>query len=288
MKSIFEKDNVVTITPDSPDYPSAWKKFSGAPERLYCVGNTSLLNTKILAMVGSRRTPAVTVKLGEKTAEELSYSFTLATGVADGGDTAVVEGALRGSGKIICVLAGGFSALPQTNLPLLERVAKKGLVLSPYLYESPVRVFSYEYRNKFLARLSLGTLVISAGEKSGALITARYTQQQEKPVFAFPYTPNSVSGVGCNALIKAGGHLVENATDVLNFFGLKAQEIPIEKQLSESEETLLKTLREMGEGHVSELSEKSGIPLFKLRAQLSALEVKGLVCAIGGNRYASV
>lgn len=288
MTSIFNKDKIVTVTPNSTDYPTAWKKFSGAPEALYCVGDTSLLNTRILAMVGSRKTPAVTVKLGENTAEALSRAFTLATGVAAGGDSAVIEGALKGSGKVICVLAGGFSALPQTNLALLERVAKKGLVLSPYSYETPVRVFSYEYRNKLLARLSEGALILSAGEKSGALITAGYAQKQGKPLFAFPYAPNSAQGAGCNALIKKGAKLVENAEDVLEFFGLKAEENKPTQSLSETEEKLLSILRELGEGHVSELSEKSGVPLFKIKAVLSALEIKGLVCTIGGNRYASV
>ena len=276
------------ITREHPHYPKAWQKLSGAPETLYCVGDTSLLNTRAFAVVGSRKISPTIAKVGESIAQTLSHAFTLVTGVADGGDSAVIEGAIKGSGKIICVLAGGFSAIPQTNLSLLERAVKKGLFLSPYPYDTPVRVFSYEYRNKLLARLAEGTLVLSAGDKSGSLITAKYTTLQNKQVFALPYAPNSASGTGCNALIKQGAKLVENADDVLDFYGLSATEKTLEIKLSDTEEKVLSALRELGECHASELAEKSGVPLFKMRAVLSALEIKGLALSIGGNRYASV
>lgn len=288
MANVFSQNNVVEITPESPYYPKEWKTLSNAPEKLYCIGDVALLNTRRFAIVGSRKTSTLVAKLGESIAETLSYSFTLVTGVADGGDSAVIEGAMKGSGKVICVLAGGFSSLPQTNFSLLQRAVKKGLFLSPYPYDTPVRVFSYEYRNKILARLAEGTLVLSAGEKSGALITAKYTALQQKQVFALPYAPNSAGGKGCNDLIKKGAKLVENASDVLNFYGLSVQEKSEEKSLSDTEEKTLSALRDIGECHVAELSEKAGIPLFTLRAVLSALEIKGLVLSVGGNRYASI
>ena len=284
----FDKSNNLTEIPySSPDYPTAWKELSDAPERLYALGNVALLRERRFAIVGSRRTPANALKLGEEISKTLSQSFVIVTGTADGGDTAAIEGALKGSGRVICLLAGGFSALPQYNLALLERVAKKGLILSPHPYETEVRAFSYEYRNKLLAKLCEGILVLGAGEKSGALITAKYAEAFKKPIFALPYPPNSSSGVGCNALIKRGGYLTENAGDIAEKYSLDLTEKKKEVALSPDEQKAYEALQE-GEAHATELAVKTGIPVFKLRAILSSLEVKGVVVSLGGNRYATV
>lgn len=270
----------------SPDYPSEWKTLSSPPQKVYALGNTALLKERKLTVVGSRRTPANAMKLGEQIARELTGSLVIVTGAADGGDSAAIEGALE-SGRIVCVLAGGFSAIPQGNLPLLERVAKKGLILSPHEFETPVRAFSYEYRNKLLAALGEGTLVLGAGEKSGALITAKYAEKQGKKLFAFPYPPNSAAGAGCNALIKRGGYLVENAKDIADGLGIDLTARKPKIALSAEEETLYEALKE-GEAHINELSQRAGIPPFKARAVVASLEVKGLAVSLGGNRFAAV
>ena len=283
-----EKTHIISIEKTDKEYPAEWLDLPDAPQTLYAVGNISLLKTKKFVAVGARRTPQTALKLGEKLAQTLSQSFTLVTGTADGGDMAVIEGALKGSGKIICLLAGGFSAVPQANLALLSKVAEKGLLLSPHSYETPVRSFSYEYRNKLLAKIGEGTLVLGAAQKSGALITAKYALQFKKPVFAIPYSPNVAAGEGCNALIKRGGYLTETAEDVLEKFGLKAQTEKRETLLNETEEKVYEALKEQNEAHVNELASLTQIPVFKLRAVLSALEIKGLVFSIGGNRYSVV
>lgn len=273
----------------SPEYPEEWKTFSDAPQTIYVLGDISLLKTRKLTVVGSRRTPAPALKLGERIAKELSEAVTIVTGTADGGDGAAIEGALSGGGKAICVLAGGFSAIPQTNIELLEKVAKRGLLISPHPYETPVRSFSYEYRNKLLAALGEGTLVLGAPEKSGALITARYAWIQKKPVFALPYFPGSAAGTGCNAILKSGGFLTETAFDIANKLGIILQEKKsLSVALTADEAKLCEALLEAGEAHASELALKTGVPLFKLRAVLSSLEVKGLVVSLGGNRYAKI
>ncbi|MBQ8229295.1 MAG: DNA-protecting protein DprA [Clostridia bacterium] len=281
-------ENIVEIGVSSPDYPKEWQDLPDKPEKLYAVGNISLLKERKFTVVGSRTTPVNALKLGAKIAEELTSAFVIVTGTADGGDTAAVEGALKGNGRVICLLAGGFSALPQANLALLKRVAENGLLLSPHPYETPVRAFSYEYRNKLLATLSEGTLVLGAGQKSGALITAKYARQFGKAVFAFPYPPNSSAGSGCNALIKTGGYLAENAADIAEKTGADLSVKKPRITLSADEEKLLAALKALSEAHINELSERSGIPAFKARAVLSALEVKGLAVSIGGNRYAVV
>lgn len=283
-----EEKYIFVVRKTDDEYPESLKDLPDAPECLYGRGDRSLLKTQTFTIVGSRRTPMQALKIGKQIAKDLSETFTILTGTADGGDSAVIEGALSGSGKIICMLAGGFSAIPQGNLPLLAQVAEKGLLLSPHPFETSVRSFSYEYRNKLLAKMSQGTLVLGAAEKSGALITARYAESFGKKVFALPYFPGASAGAGCNALLKKGGILTEDATDVLQAFGINECKAKPSVELTDDERKVYQALKDMSEAHITELSAKAGIPTFKAMAILSKLEVKGLAVNIGGNRYSVV
>ena len=281
------KSAIAEIHQDSPLYPKEWLTMDAPPTTLYAVGNLQLLKRRKFAIVGSRRTPLNALKLCEKIAEELAAQLVIVTGAADGGDSAAMEGGLK-TGNIVCLLAGGFGALPQGNLSLLEKVAQKGLLLSPHPFETEIRNFSYEYRNKLLAAMCEGTLITGAGEKSGALITAKYAKEYGKKIFAFPYPPNAAAGVGCNRLIKQGGYLTEEAEDIACVLGLDLSKTEKAVCLTADEEKIYRVLQELSEGHISEISEKAGIPSFKARAVLSSLEIKGVAVAVGGNRYSVV
>lgn len=277
-----------SILTNSPYYPKEWLSLPDAPQTLWYVGDISLLQTKKFTIVGSRRTPVTALKTAGEIAKALSAVYTIVSGAADGGDTAAVEGALSAKGKVICILAGGMSAMPQSNYRMMQNIMQNGLLLSPYPPDTPTRTFSYEYRNKLLAALGEGTLVVGAAEKSGALITARYAKQFQKPVFALPYTVGSACGTGCNALIKTGAYLTETAEDVAQKMGISLQEKAQKISLTADEEKMLAALKDSAEEHITALSQKSGVPVFKARAVLSSLEVKGLAVALGGNRYAPV
>ena len=283
---MIDRSKLKQLHKHSPFYPSEWKDLPFAPETIEYVGNPALLTKRKLTVVGSRKTPANALKAGKKAVQALSKHFAIVTGVADGGDSAVIEGALENA-NVICVLAGGFSALPQSNLPLLCKVAKNGLLLSPYDFETGVRGFSYAHRNKLLAMLGESTFVIGAGLKSGALTTAEYAMKQNKKVFAFPYAPATTDGAGCNALIKKGAYLVENAEDILQCFGLRAT-AKEEVDLTSEEKDMLCALQELGGGHITQLAQKTGLPVFKASAIVSALTVKGRAVSVGGNRYMPV
>ncbi len=279
------KRAIVEIPKGEERYPAAWRALADAPDRVYAVGDISLLHGRKIGVVGSRRTPASALKVGGEIVGRLSKSLTIVTGAADGGDTAALTGALKEGGRVICLLAGGFSALPQYNLDLLEEVAKRGLLLTLHPFETPIRSFSYEYRNKLLAHFCDGVFVLGAGGKSGALTTARYAKGLSLPLFALPYPPNSTYGCGCNGLIKRGAYLVENAEDIACRYGVDLQ-VKAQISLTVEEEKVYLALKE-GEAHVNELASQTGIPVFKLRGVLSALEVKGLAVSVGGNRYAA-
>lgn len=285
--AFFKEKSIQPIAYSSNLYPKAWKEFSDAPLVLYAKGNLALLQKRRFGIVGSRRTQASALKVGERIAETLSYAFVIVTGSADGGDVSAIEGGLQGSGEVISLLASGFGSIPKANFSLLQKIPERGLILSPHAYDTPARNFSYEQRNKLLASLVEGVLVLGAGETSGALITAKYAKLQKKPVFALPYPPLSATGCGCNALIKDGGILTETAEDILNFYGLKAEK-RVEIPLSADESKALQFLKEQGEAHLSEIASGTGIAVFKVTAILSSLEMKGVVVKLGGNRFSAV
>lgn len=284
----LEKEKIQPVPLGDEEYPEALKKLSSPPLVLYAKGDISLLKTACFCVVGSRVTGDTAMKTGKAVAKELSKHFTVLTGTADGGDFAAVEGALAGSKKIVCVLAGGFDSLPKTNL-LLDEVAKRGLLLAPHPAFTQVRPFSYESRNELLAALSSGVLIVSAGTKSGALITAKYAEKYQKPVFAFPYPPASPTGAGCNALIKNGAYLTENANDIFTRLGINAEESKKQRvELLANEKTVFELLERETELSVAAISEKTGLPAYLLGGVITALEVKGLIVKTGGTRVSIV
>jgi DNA processing protein len=214
------------------------------------------------------------------------------SGMAYGIDGMAMAGCLTAGQPTVGVLGCGVDIVyPLSNRALFRDTEAYGCILSEFAPGTPPAKWTFPKRNRIIAGLSCGVLVVEAPEKSGALITARYAKEGKKPIFAFPYPPNAAAGVGCNQLIKAGGHLVESAEDIFSKLGidLEAQKKAMPKPvLSPDEEKMYLALCEQGEGHVNELSAKSGVPVFKARAVLSSLEVKGLSVNLGGNRYGAV
>ena len=282
LKKGLEREKITPVFYGGDGYPKGWLALADAPVCLYAKGKKEFLGEELFAAVGSRRTIESARKLGAKIAKELTERFAVATGSADGGDEAVLQGALDG-GKAVCLLAGGFGFAPKEN-PLLGRVEKEGLLLAACPYDTAVRVFSYEYRNKLLAAMSSGVLVLGAAEKSGALITAKYAAAYSKKVFAIPYAPSVAAGVGCNRLIKDGAYLTESAKDIFEQYGFKGTEKP-KIPLTETEERAANFLAERGEAHIGEISSALGIPTYRLATVLSSLEIKGVAVKLGGNRY---
>ncbi len=277
---------VTCVTYFSEDYPQALKNTALPPIVLYCKGNLKLLKERCFAVVGSRRTlPDITAKT-KKIAKELSEKFVVVTGMADGADAAVCEGGAQND-RIISVLAYGFDHVyPAVNANLIKIVEKRGLLLSEYPPEIPPQRHNFPIRNRIIAGLSEGTLIVSAGKKSGALITAEYSEEYGRETFAFPYGIGVTSGEGCNHIIKNYAHLAENTFDILSYFGLDFKTHG-QQTFTSDEEKLLDVIKENGASGISELAEVLGVPPFRLIPVISSLEIKGAVVRLGGNRYAA-
>lgn len=281
-----DKKGYFAITALSADYPEGLKA-AFPPLVLFGAGKRELLKEKLFCIVGSRITPPWAEKLGSEIAKRLSARFAIVTGLAEGGDLSAIRGALP-SGKVISVLPCGLDeCYPAAHASVKEEIKRSGLLLSEYPFREKTKKYSFHARNRILAGLCSGVLVLSAGEKSGALITANTALEYGRDVFAVPYNPGIAQGAGCNDLLKKGAYVCTCAQDVFDCYGILPQE---EKPLSltPQEEFLYAILHAEGELHSAVIAQRANLPVYEAAAILSSLELKGLVVKSGSNRYRAV
>lgn len=282
----YKRKGITLVPYSSSLYPEDLRQIPEPPLVLYCKGDINLLRGRKFAIVGSRRTAQPIMKITERFAEELSKHFIIVSGMAEGGDTAAIQGALP-SGRVISVLAYGFNYVyPECNRGLLERVAEKGLLISEYPPDTEPRAYLFPERNRIIAGICDGVLVVSGGEKSGTRITADLAVQYGRDVFAFPYSMGTASGAGCNAIIKEYAKLTDNLVDITDAFGINLTETD-EISLTPAERAVYEALRE-GEAHLIEISERTGLKVHELPAVLTLLEMKNMIVSCGGNKYAAI
>lgn len=288
LKSL-EKKGIKCVTIYSDGYPETLKNISAPPVVLYCKGDVSLLETDCFSIVGSRRTSQKSLADCKKMAGEISSRFTVVSGFADGADSAALEGALAAGGKVISVFANGLDYIyPAINRPLADKVEKCGLIITEYPPEVGPKPYYFPVRNRIIAGLSKGTLVVSADKTSGALITADYAADYGRDVFAFPYSIGAFSGAGCNALIKKGAFLAENILDIFGVYSLDFNTPAQTDPLSEDENAVYVAVKSLGDAFLPEVAETLGKPLYEVRSIICALEIKKKVAALGGNRYSAI
>lgn len=290
-KSVLEnlqKKGIECVTFYSSDYPENLKHIDEPPAVLFCKGNKKLLKTNCFSVVGSRRTSASSLALCKKISQELTSAFTVVTGMAEGADSAAAEGALS-SGKIISVLANGFDHFyPACNKSIIDKVGQNGLLITEYLPHIQPLKYNFPVRNRIIAGLPRGTLIVSAGKKSGALITADYALEYGREVFAFPYNAGVASGAGCNSLIKNGAYLTENILDIFQVFGLDLETSAKSPALSDDEAAVLELIKITGEGFLPVIAQNLNKQAYQLLPVVASLEIKGLITRLGGNRYGIV
>ncbi len=285
--SRLKRRGYFALTIADEDYPESLKYANSPPLVLFGMGKRELLGTRKFCIVGSRITPPWAEKMGRALAEELSEYFTIVTGLAEGGDLSAASGALAG-GKLISVLPCGLEGCyPPAHTAWKTKIAASGLVLSESLFDEPIRKYAFHARNRILAGLSEGVLVLSAAKRSGALITADLALDCGREVFALPYPPAMVHGEGCNELIKKGACLVTEAEDILSAFGLERRE-RTQISLSPQEARVLDVLKTYGESHTAVIAEKASMSVFEVSAVLASLEIKGLAARAGGNKFNAV
>lgn len=199
---------------DDPDYPELLAHIDNAPPVLTLKGNAELLHLSPIAMVGARNASAGACRFARTLAYELGQAdFSIASGLARGIDTAAHTGSL-GTGTI-AVIAGGIDiAYPPENRELQDSIAERGLLIAEQPPGTEPRARHFPYRNRIIAGLALGTVVIEAAPRSGSLITARLAAEAGREVMAVPGSPLDPRSHGCNQLIREGATLVQNAAEI--------------------------------------------------------------------------
>lgn len=284
----LRKKGIKCVTILSPDYPETLKNIYCPPVLLYCKGDTSLLKTRCFSVVGSRRTTAKVLADCSNISRRLSEKFTVVSGIADGADTAALEGALEAGGRVISVLASGFDKIyPAANLKLCAEIERCGLLVTEYAPEVKAKPYHFPVRNRIIAGLSEGTLVVSAGSRSGALITADYAADYGRDVFAFPYNAGSPTGEGCNALIKKGAYLTENILDISPEFGLDLN-TPELNPLTQTEGEVLEAVRALGEAFLPAVADRVKKLPHEIIPVICSLQIKKRIVGLGGNRYSAI
>ena len=275
-------------------YPASLLRIDDPPLMLYLMGNASWPDlTHSIAMVGSRNPSPQGLSNARNFARVLGKAgLTVVSGLALGIDAAAHEGALDsvapGTQRLatIAVVGTGLDRVyPRRHLDLAHRIARNGLLVSEYALGTPPLSANFPRRNRLIAGLAQGTLVVEAALKSGSLITARLSTEQGKDVFAIPGSIHSTQARGCHALIKQGAKLVESVQDVLeelNLTGVADQTAP--DVMPEPAQGLLAFLGFDPVG-LDALQARCGLDMADLQAQLMALELDGQVARLPGGLF---
>lgn len=202
-------------------YPEQLRKIKNPPSRLYAIGNVELLKEFGIAVVGSRKNTQYGERMCKTFVKDLvNYNINIISGLAEGIDSIAHITCLKNSGKTIAVLPSGIGNIyPAKHKELAnEIIMNGGLILSEY--DENIKADSEKFleRNRIVAGLAKGTLVIEGGIRSGTSVTARYTMEDENPVFCIPSSIENSKGITPNNLIKKGGHLVTEIEDILTCF----------------------------------------------------------------------
>ena len=286
----MERFQVQAFTFHDEGYPQRLKETYDYPPVLYVRGSIDSRDEWCLAIVGTR---GVTV-YGRQVTEEIvadlaSRKITIVSGLARGVDTVAHRSALDVGGRTIAIFACGLDTIyPPENATLAKRIMENGALVSEYPLGTRPRADNFPRRNRIMSGMSLGTLVVEAGEKSGALITAQMALDQNREVFAVPGSILSPASRGANRLIQQGAKLVANYSDILEELNLMAVDRQIEmKELIPPTEIEAVLLKQLGAEprHVDDVCQSSGLPVSTVSSTLALMELKGMVKHVGAMNY---
>ncbi|MCV2357102.1 DNA-processing protein DprA [Paucibacter sp. B2R-40] len=279
------------------DYPAALLQTADPPLLLYLHGKRELLGDAALAVVGSRNPTAQGRDNAAQFAHALSRAgLSIVSGLALGIDGAAHQGALdgerEGGASTIAVLGTGLDQIyPRRHLKLSQEIIARGLLISEYSLGTPVLPPNFPRRNRIIAGLSLGCLVVEAALKSGSLITARLASEAGREVFAIPGSIHSPLSQGCHALIRQGAKLVERVEDVLEELKMPPGAARAESGSASAQAHLSReqtqVLNLMGFEPVSldGLAQRGGWPVADLSGLLLELELNGEIARLAGQLF---
>ena len=293
------------LTWDEPAYPHLLRQIYDPPPLLYVRGNVELLDRHSLAIVGARRPTPYGNQMAERLARDLAErGLVIVSGLARGIDSSAHKGALASTrGATIGVLGSGIDVVyPKENKKIFAQMEERGAIIT----EFPMGTFpapqNFPIRNRVIAGIGLGVVVVEGAQYSGSLITARLAMEFNREVYGVPGNVTQPTSFGPNQLIKQGAKLVTGWEDVVEELptAIRAELLPIETttaeeraslveaSLSPTERTLYNLLGTDEARHVDDLLESSGLSSSEVLASLFELEMKGVVRQLPGKQFLKV
>lgn len=303
-------DNHALLTFDEADFPDLLSEAPGPPAALFVSGDPTALWAPQVAIVGSRNASQSGIATATGFARALAVAgFAITSGMAEGIDGAAHAAALDAGGLTLAVLGTGPDLVyPPKHRDLAGRIAGQGALISEFPPGTTGHPSHFPRRNRIIASLSLGTLVVEAGVRSGSLITARNATESGREVFAIPGSIHSPLARGCHQLIRTGAKLVETADEIISELaplahGLGArlrERLQVPSQAAATSAAPVKSAGRTRDpdyarlfaalGHdalgIDQLSERSGLPVAALSSMLLMLELDGEIVAARGGGYA--
>lgn len=292
----LEKENILAVALTDPKYPALLKQIPDNPYIIYMKGDLACLDLPLIAIVGSRKLTEYGNRVTRGFAKELAANnICVVSGLAFGIDAMAHRGALDAKGRTIAVLGNSLdseSISPRSNFQLSEEIISNGgLLISEFPVKTSADVWTFPARNRIMAGMSLGTLVVEAAEKSGSLITANLALDYNREVFAIPGSIFSPQSVATHQLIKAGAKLTTSVKDILEELKLdlpianeKIQQKSCSLDLTPEEEKIYNFLTHESL-HIDTISKLTKLDTSTISSILAILEIKGAIKNVGGQNY---
>ena len=281
------------LTWEDEQYPLRLKEIDQPPPVLYIRGTFTTEDSWAVAVVGTRRVTAYGRQVTEELASFLAANgVTVISGLARGVDSIAHQSALKAGGRTIAVLGCGVDRIyPPEHVQLAGKIMISGALISDYAPNTPPDASNFPPRNRIISGLSMATVVVEAGETSGALITAQFAIDQGREVFAVPGNIFAPQSKGTNRLIAQGAHPMISVRDLLDVLDLtRVTEQRLVRKVLPSDETESKLMSVLSHEplHMDEIRNQTGLPIERVSATLVMMELKGLVRQVGGLNYVAV
>lgn len=289
-----KSQGIKLVSMDDPEYPESLKQIPDPPVILYVRGN--IPDTSVfIAVVGTRNPSPYGVVMAEKfSASFAAWGICIVSGMARGIDSISHRTALRMKTPTVAVLGCGLSNIyPPENKKLAELISETGALISEFPLDTLPEKFNFPRRNRIISGMSRAVVIIEAGLKSGAIITAHLAADQNRDVFVLPSDANRLIGRGNNLLIREGACLVESPEEIIEYLNLTpqktdipetAEKLPEGINLTNSEKLVYNLIKEK-ELSFEEIQMKTGENLQNLMRILTDLEIKGLISSAPGHLY---
>lgn len=292
LDSILEK-NVTVLTLLDHDYPDLLREIDQAPPVIYLKGALTPTDAFSVAVVGTRKVSEYGQQVTRDTCTYLAArGLTIVSGLARGVDALAHQHALKAGGRTIAVLGSGVDVIyPPEHRKIASAIIENGALISDYPLGTQPEGVNFPPRNRIISGLSLATVVIEAGDRSGALITADFALEQGREVFAVPGNVLSPVSRGTNRLIQNGAYAMispQDVFDVLNLDQIDAKKDARQLLPTDDIEVRILQVIDYQPKHIDEICNETDLAIEKVSAALTLMELKGMLQHVGGMRYASI